>query len=83
MLNRRLLRTKAVQALYARKLTADANRLLALDHIDEAFAPDLNSMEFQDRTKLTGLKRLAGITLDEFIKHGKRGDEEKRFLRTS
>ena len=77
MLNRRLLRTKAVQALYARKLTADANRLLALDHIDEAFAPDLNSMEFQDRTKLTGLKRLAGITLDEFIKHGKPGDDEE------
>lgn len=77
MLNRRLLRTKAVQALYARKLTADANRLLALDHIEEAFAPDLNSMEFQDRTKLTGMKRLAGITLDEFIKHGKPGDDEE------
>lgn len=77
MLNRRLLRTKAVQALYARKLTADANRLLALDHIEEAFAPDLNSMEFQDKTKLTGMKRLAGITLDEFIKHGKPGEEEE------
>jgi transcription antitermination protein NusB len=77
MLNRRLLRTKAVQALYARKLTADANRLLALDHIEEAFAPDLNSMEFQDKTKLTGFKKLAGITLDEFIKHGKPGDDEE------
>lgn len=77
MLNRRLLRTKAVQALYARKLTADANRLLALDHIEEAFAPDLNSMEPQDRTKLAGMKKLAGITLDEFIKKGKTsGDEE-------
>ncbi len=77
MLNRRLLRTKAVQALYARKLTADANRLLALDHIDEAFAPDLNSMEFQDKTKLSGMKRLAGITLDEFIKNGKPGEGEE------
>ena len=76
MLNRRLLRTKAVQALYARQLTADANRLLALDHIDEAFAPDLNSMEPQDRKKLAGMKRLASITLDEFIKNGKPADEE-------
>jgi N utilization substance protein B len=77
MLNRRLLRTKAVQALYARKLTADANRLLALDLIEEAFAPDLNSMEPQNRTQLAGMKRLAGITLDEFIKNGKPGDDEE------
>ena len=77
MLNRRLLRTKAVQALYARKLTADANRLLALDHIEEAFAPDLNSMEPQNRTKLAGMKKLAGITLDELIKSGKPGEDEE------
>ncbi|WP_221390740.1 transcription antitermination factor NusB [Dyadobacter sp. NIV53] len=76
MLNRRLLRTKAVQALYARKLTADANRLLALDHIDEAFAPDLNSMEFQDRAKLTGMKKLAGVTLDDLIKKGELNTDE-------
>jgi len=68
MLNRRLLRTKAVQALYARKLTADANRLLALDQIEEAFAPDLNSMEFQDKQKLNAMKRQAGARLDELIK---------------
>lgn len=68
MLNRRLLRTKAVQALYARKLTADANRLLALDQIEEAFAPDLNSMEFQDKQKLNQMKRQAGARLDELIK---------------
>jgi N utilization substance protein B len=77
MLNRRLLRTKAVQALYARQLTADANRLLALDHIEEAFAPDLNSMEPQDRKKLTGMKLLAGKTLDEFIKNGKPNEDEE------
>jgi N utilization substance protein B len=70
MLNRRLLRTKAVQALYARKLTADANRLIALDQIEEAFAPDLNSMEFQDRAKLTAMKKQAGIILDELINTG-------------
>ena len=77
MLNRRLLRTKAVQALYARKLTADANRLLALDQIEEAFAPDLNSMEFQDRVKLTAMKKQAGIVLDELIKTGEQKENEE------
>lgn len=77
MLNRRLLRTKAVQALYARKLTADANRHLALDHIDEAFAPDLNSMEPQNRTKLTSMKKQAGATLDELIKKGELNADEE------
>ncbi|WP_026632679.1 transcription antitermination factor NusB [Dyadobacter alkalitolerans] len=77
MLNRRLLRTKAVQALYARQLTRDANRLLALDHIEASFQPDLNSMEFQDRTKLAGMRKLAGMTLDEFIKHGKPKEGEE------
>lgn len=71
MLNRRLLRTKAVQALYARRLTADANRLLALDHISEAFAPDLNSMIPQNRVELANFKLVAGRALDEFIKNGK------------
>lgn len=77
MLNRRLLRTKAVQALYARQLTTDANRLLALDHIEAAFQPDLNSMEPQNRTKLAGMRKLAAITLDEFIKHGKPNENEE------
>ncbi|QRR01827.1 transcription antitermination factor NusB [Dyadobacter sandarakinus] len=77
MLNRRLLRTKAVQALYARQLTADANRLLALDHIEEAFAPDLNSMEPQNRPELAGMKRLADIALDELIRDGKTADDQE------
>ncbi|PWJ58273.1 N utilization substance protein B [Dyadobacter jejuensis] len=71
MLNRRLLRTKAVQALYASQLSAEANRLLGIDQIDLAFAPDLNSMEYQDRPKLTRMKGMAVVTLDELIKDGK------------
>ncbi|MCF2488362.1 transcription antitermination factor NusB [Dyadobacter sp. CY347] len=77
MLNRRLLRTKAVQALYARQLTRDANRLLALDHIEAAFQPDLNSMEPQNRTKLAEMRKLAAMTLDELIKHGKPNEDEE------
>ena len=77
MLNRRLLRTKAVQALYARKLTADANRSLALDQIEEAFAPDLNSMEFQNKQKLNAMKRQAAARLDELIKDSQSASSEE------
>ncbi|CAG5003977.1 Transcription antitermination protein NusB [Dyadobacter sp. CECT 9275] len=77
MLNRRLLRTKAVQALYASQLAADANRLLGIDRIDEAFAPDLNSMEPQNRPKLAGMKKLAVLTFDELIKTGKPSEDEE------
>ncbi len=75
MLNRRLLRAKAVQALYATKIADDANRLLAQDEVVAAYQPDLNSMEPQNLVKLEGMRRLALLTLDEFIKDGQPGDE--------
>lgn len=75
MLNRRLLRAKAVQALYATKIANDANRLLAQDEVVAAYQPDLNSMEPQNLVKLEGMRRLALLTLDEFIKDGQPGDE--------
>jgi N utilization substance protein B len=59
MLNRRLIRIRAMQALYAYKQAEGANFQLALDLIAETFAPNLNSMEFQDREKLEGLKKLS------------------------
>lgn len=71
MLNRRLLRTKAVQALYSGRLAADSNRLIALDEIAEAYLPDLNSMEAQNLEKLEGLRKLAALTLDELIQTGR------------
>jgi transcription antitermination protein NusB len=58
MLNRRLIRIRAMQALYAYEQAKGANFLLALDHINEAFEPDLNSVEKQDRKKLEGLSKL-------------------------
>ncbi len=71
MLNRRLLRTKAVQALYAGRLAAESNRLIALDEIAEAYKPDLNSMEVQNLEKLEGQRKLAALTLDELIETGR------------
>ncbi|MFY7909031.1 MAG: transcription antitermination factor NusB, partial [Emticicia sp.] len=58
MLNRRLIRIRAMQALFAYKQAEGANFQLALDLIADHFSPDLNSMEYQDKEKLEGLKKL-------------------------
>lgn len=65
MLNRRLIRIRAMQALYAYKQAEGANFQLALDLIAETFAPDLNSMEFQDKEKLEGYRKLGQQLLQE------------------
>jgi transcription antitermination protein NusB len=52
MLNRRILRVKAFQNLYAYQQCKGSNLNLAKDYIREAFLPDLNSMEVQDKTAL-------------------------------
>lgn len=52
MLNRRILRSKAVQAIYAFNQCREANYELAKQNIADAFLPDLNSMEVQDRPEL-------------------------------
>lgn len=54
MLNRRILRVKAFQNLYAYEQCKASNFNLAKDQIREAFQPDLNSMEVQDRGQLKG-----------------------------
>ncbi|WP_337044079.1 transcription antitermination factor NusB [Emticicia sp. 17c] len=65
MLNRRLIRIRAMQALYAYKQAEGANFQLSLDLIADDFAPDLNSMEYQDREKLEGYKKLGQQLLHE------------------
>ncbi|WP_452609884.1 transcription antitermination factor NusB [Roseivirga echinicomitans] len=52
MLNRRSLRVKAMQTLFAYGQCQEANYNIGLAEIDEAFLPDLNSMEAQDRDML-------------------------------
>jgi transcription antitermination protein NusB len=52
MLNRRILRVKAFQNLYAFEQCKGSNLNLAKDFIRESFLPDLNSMEFQDKVAL-------------------------------
>lgn len=52
MLNRRILRVKAFQNLYAYEQCKGSNLNLSKDFIRTSFMPDLNSMEVQDKTAL-------------------------------
>lgn len=57
MLNRRSLRIKVMQNLFALQQCKDANYELCLEKINDAFLPDLNSMEVQDKALLSSLKK--------------------------
>ena len=63
MLNRRLLRIKAMQAIYAYHQAQNSDFELAQDLIRQAFEPDLNAMEKQDRSQL---KRDCSLALTIF-----------------
>ncbi len=52
MLNRRTLRIKAMQSIFAYEQCKKANFHLAEENIANFFLPDLNSMEVQDKTML-------------------------------
>lgn len=59
MLNRRSLRIKAMQAIYAFKQSKGSSYHIAQDLIKETFLPDLNSMEVQDKEQLDKKKTQA------------------------
>ncbi|MTI19823.1 transcription antitermination protein NusB, partial [Fulvivirga sp. RKSG066] len=59
MLNRRTLRIKAMQTVFAYRQSKEANSGLAQEFIKESFAPDLNSMEVQDKDLLKSQKKEA------------------------
>ncbi len=62
MLNRRILRSKALQLAYGFYSSRKANHQMALDRIKLYFAPDLNSLEHQDKDELK-LKQKEAIGL--------------------
>ncbi|GAB3576492.1 hypothetical protein GCM10027578_42520 [Spirosoma luteolum] len=68
MLNRRLLRIKVMQALYALRQAEFSNQQLALDGIADLFQPDLNSMLPQDKRQLEGNRQLASLLFEEAVK---------------
>jgi len=59
MLNRRMLRIKVMQSLFAYEQCKEANYLLADALIEETFQPDLNSMEVQDKKLLANNRKVA------------------------
>lgn len=67
MLNRRTLRIKAMQTLYAIHQAERSNYQLAQDFIVETLQPDLNSMERQDPERFEGLRKLALMQLEESV----------------
>jgi len=59
MLNRRTLRIKAFKSLYALENLRQANMNLAIEQVEKAYAPDLNSMMPQDPELLSAEKEKA------------------------
>jgi N utilization substance protein B len=59
MLNRRILRIKAMQSIYAFKQAHQSNFHVTEDYIVETFAPDLTAPEVQDRAALDQKKKEA------------------------
>lgn len=57
MLNRRSLRIKVMQSLFALQQCKDATYDLCLEKIGDTFAPDLNSMQVQDKPLLHQQKK--------------------------
>ena len=57
MLNRRSLRIKVMQSLFALQQCKDATYELCLEKLGETFSPDLNSMEVQDKPLLQQQKK--------------------------
>ncbi|MGI4735089.1 MAG: transcription antitermination factor NusB [Janthinobacterium lividum] len=70
MLNRRLLRIKVMQALYAYQQAVAADLLLAQDRIAAAFEPDLTAKVTPDRRLLEGQRKMGEAQLREWHRTG-------------
>lgn len=67
MLNRRILRIKVMQSLYALYQTKVSNYHLGMDEITEVFAPDLMSPDVQDIPALELKKKTAHTAYEAFF----------------
>jgi N utilization substance protein B len=65
MLNRRLLRIKVMQAMYALYQSRESNFELGLEEIADSFLPDLNSMEVQNHELLKKKKEEASALYEK------------------
>ncbi|SOD91699.1 NusB antitermination factor [Spirosoma fluviale] len=76
MLNRRLLRIKVMQAIYALRQAEFSNEQLAIDGINDLFQPDLNSMLPQNKRQLEGYRKLAALLFEEAIKNNQSAQDD-------
>jgi transcription antitermination protein NusB len=73
MLNRRTLRIKAMQSIFAYEQGKEANYHLALEQIAKYFSPDLNTMEVQDKSVLKASAQEAEkLFISEYKKNPKK-----------
>jgi transcription antitermination protein NusB len=78
MLNRRTLRIKIMQSLFAFDQCKEANYQLSLDQIEEHFLPDLNSMEVQDKELLKSRRKSARQLLEKKFMDEKTEDTDDK-----
>lgn len=83
MLNRRTLRIKAVQTYFAYEQSVSSDYEIALQQIEQDFAPDLNSMDHQDHQLLAKQRQVAqGYFVEQYkspaIRFGEEADERIR-----
>ena len=76
MLNRRILRVKAMQALYAFHQMKEANKEVVRNLLANKYAPDLNSSEVQDKEALNKQKAEALSIYDDFFSKEKKAASE-------
>lgn len=77
MLNRRTLRIKIMQSLFAFDQCKEANHQLAQDFIEESFQPDLNSMEVQDKEMLRKQAKAARQLFEKRFKNAEGMEESE------
>lgn len=77
MLNRRSLRIKVMQSLFALQQCKDATYELCLEQISDAFLPDLNSMEVQDKALLGQQKKHAIKSFEKAFAEGATSVDEE------
>ena len=70
MLNRRTLRIKAMQAVFAYQTGKEAEYNIALQIAQDKFLPDLNSMEVQDKETLAKLREESEVAFKQAFQHG-------------
>src|SRR6187402_1057699 len=84
MLNRRSLRIKVMQSLFALQQCKEASYELCLENIAEDFLPDLNSMEVQDKNLLNQQKKTAISVFEKAFTDGDRtADHEDTRIKKS